>query len=178
MPALAWAWPPPAFVQSTTSTPPAQLAYVEQPLPSGGDGAPLQRSMSAHFWNVACAPRNVTGMPGTTDEYPPSYGTRLSPLPRKEITVIGRGGWQPATFSCNRSKEDGATAANKSAAWQARTYAMPPPIEKPVAYTRFGSMQAVALTWATSARAKATSSAVGAQHGPTFQALPEGPESP
>jgi hypothetical protein len=42
-------------------------------------GDPVQPSISAHFWNVPTAPRNVTGMPGTTEEAPPArFAMRLT----------------------------------------------------------------------------------------------------
>src|SRR4051794_32246921 len=55
---------------------------------------------------------------------------------------------------------------------------MPPPIEKPTAYTRFVSMHATFSTSATSAFANATSSTLATQHGPTFHAPPDGPDLP
>ena len=64
--------------------------------------------------------QKVTGIPKTTVEAPPPYGTSRSAVPRNEITVMERDGLQSATFSSRRSKAAGATAANTSAARQAR----------------------------------------------------------
>src|SRR5688500_4915539 len=103
--------PPPCSVQSTTSTPASQHEKLEQPLASAGEGDPVHPSIAAHVSNVPCAPRHVGGMLGTSADEPPSYGTRESPVPRKEMTLIGRDGWQSSAFSSRRSIAAGATAA-------------------------------------------------------------------
>src|SRR3954471_222830 len=103
-----------------TSAPDWQPEYRLQPLASSAEGVPVHPSISAHFWNVPCAPRKVTGIPATTEDGPPAYGTNVSARPRNEITVIARGGVQVATFSCSKSKAAGATAAKTSPARQAR----------------------------------------------------------
>src|SRR5438034_422384 len=111
------------------------------------------------------------------DTEPPAYLTEVSAVPRNVMTVIGRGGLHMSTVSWTRSAAAGATAANRSAASHPRYWVIPPPSEKPTAYTCFGSMHATFSTSATSARAKPTSSA-STQHVPRFHEVPSEPERP
>ena len=49
------------------------------------------------------------------------------------MTVIGLCGMQSPTFSASRSNAAGAAAAKTSAARQATTWAIPPPVNTPTA---------------------------------------------
>src|SRR5450631_4163863 len=133
-------------------------------------GDPVQPSSIDHFMNVPAAPRKsiLPDGPG-----PPLKGTSVSAVPRNESSLIGRDGLQGSSLSMRRSNDDGVTAAKTSAALHARYCDIPPPIENPVEYTCFGSMQALPSIAATIPLAKPRSSTVRefVQHGPMFQAL-------
>jgi len=63
---------PPCLVHKSTSTPPWQLVYREQPWLSSGEGAPVHPSSWPQVVKVFLAPKKVIPMPGTRLVAPPS----------------------------------------------------------------------------------------------------------